>query len=540
MFKENREHLQQTFLSSIAWMSEEVKNKLLKSWASVYYEEVFCKIDETIFACLYSVETGRINFPVNILLSLEYFKHIFDYSDEELINQFYFNVQISYALGLKNVGELNLAPRTLYYFRERINKYVEINPQKEDLIYQAFLELTKKFVEEVKIKTKEQRMDSTLIKSNIKDSSRLALAMDVLGQAIKVMPMDIFTDEIKRYISKNYRNSILYKTKSSDVKTKLKNIIEFCIEIRDYAHNILKMNATTEIKTLNRFIEEQTKNTNIGIYEIKENKEIKSSFLQSAYDTDATYKKKSKKESKGYVVNIAETCSDENGFQIITDYVVEKNIKSDISMAKERFYRINDEYDCEKMYLDGGYYGDELEDIAKECKIKTNYTNMVGGIIEKDGINISDFEISNDYKVCKCPMGAKAIGAYYSNDLIKACFLKVDCGMCKMKNKCIVEEGKDFYRLIARKKTLTAELVRNDIIENKKVNTSRRVAIEGTNSELKRRHKLDDTKIRGLKRMRLVVGLKITACNIKRLIKNTVANANKSIKLFNQVQSVTN
>jgi len=49
---------------------------------------------------LYREDDGRPNFPVNIMLSLEFIKHFKDYSDEELIEQFYFNYQIIYALVL--------------------------------------------------------------------------------------------------------------------------------------------------------------------------------------------------------------------------------------------------------------------------------------------------------------------------------------------------------------------------------------------------------------------------------------------------------
>ncbi|KYH31494.1 hypothetical protein MOMUL_22330 [Moorella mulderi DSM 14980] len=50
-------------------------------WAPIYYEHVFCKIDEKKFAPLYCENNGRPNKPVNILLSLEFIKHLYDYTD---------------------------------------------------------------------------------------------------------------------------------------------------------------------------------------------------------------------------------------------------------------------------------------------------------------------------------------------------------------------------------------------------------------------------------------------------------------------------
>ncbi|MCL0077775.1 hypothetical protein M1N61_01765 [Peptococcaceae bacterium] len=60
-------------------MNPSIKAKLEKSWATIFYEHVFCNIDEKPFSVLYS-DIGRPNFPVNILLSLEYIKHLKNYS----------------------------------------------------------------------------------------------------------------------------------------------------------------------------------------------------------------------------------------------------------------------------------------------------------------------------------------------------------------------------------------------------------------------------------------------------------------------------
>ncbi|MDD4402493.1 MAG: transposase [Desulfitobacteriaceae bacterium] len=65
-----------------------------------------------MYAPLYCLDNGRPNTPVNILLSLEIIKHQFGFTDEEILEQFYFNFQILYALGIRNLGEVYIAERT--------------------------------------------------------------------------------------------------------------------------------------------------------------------------------------------------------------------------------------------------------------------------------------------------------------------------------------------------------------------------------------------------------------------------------------------
>jgi hypothetical protein len=118
VFRENDGHNQQTLLGSTQWMDPKVREKLLKSWAPIFYEHVFCRIDEKPFSVLYGT-TGNPNFPVNIMLSLEYIKHMRDCSDLELLDAFSFDYQVNHAVGIQTLGEKNLAERTLYAFRRK-------------------------------------------------------------------------------------------------------------------------------------------------------------------------------------------------------------------------------------------------------------------------------------------------------------------------------------------------------------------------------------------------------------------------------------
>ncbi len=112
MFRPNNNHNQQTLLDSTQWMNPRILEKLKKSWAPIFYEHVFCKIDEEPFSVLYGT-TGKPNFPVNIMLSLEYIKHMNGYSDLQLLDAFYFDYLVNYAVGIRTLGEINLAERTL-------------------------------------------------------------------------------------------------------------------------------------------------------------------------------------------------------------------------------------------------------------------------------------------------------------------------------------------------------------------------------------------------------------------------------------------
>ncbi len=64
-------------------------------------------------------------------------------------------------------------------------------------------------------------------------------------------------------------------------------------------------------------------------------KDIAATSLQSAYDPDATFWNKNGKVNKGYIFNMAETCADENPFQLVTDYTTKNSSTADTEIVLE-------------------------------------------------------------------------------------------------------------------------------------------------------------------------------------------------------------
>jgi len=163
MFKKNTKHQQPALISAISELPEKQLKLLKRSWSESFYRDFFCKLDEEIFAVLYASEPSRPNVPVNVLVGLEVLKAGFGWSDEELFENFCFNLQVRYALGYDRLGDGDFAIRTLYYFRERLSKhYLETG---NNLRKKAFEQVTDIQIEELQVRTGMQRMDSTHIAS---------------------------------------------------------------------------------------------------------------------------------------------------------------------------------------------------------------------------------------------------------------------------------------------------------------------------------------------------------------------------------------
>src|SRR3972149_1241610 len=99
MFKLNEQHRQVTLFGMTYQFPVGVMKRLDNSWATAFRKLIFEKIDERRYAGLYSTVDSRPNFPVNIWVGLEIIKWMHDYTDEELLDEFHFNLLVARALG---------------------------------------------------------------------------------------------------------------------------------------------------------------------------------------------------------------------------------------------------------------------------------------------------------------------------------------------------------------------------------------------------------------------------------------------------------
>jgi len=518
MFKSNDDHLQNSLFDSTQWMNPSIRKKLENSWAPVFYEHVFSKIDEAPFAVLYS-EIGRPNFAINYLLSLEYIKHMRADSDESLIESFYFDYLVNYALGIKTLGEKNLAPRTLYYFRKRIYDYLLNNPDKEDLLFGQFINLVETFAKEAGTSLDKQRTDTTLFKSNIKKAGRMSLAYDVLREAIKAIPEEQMTENLKNATSSTFKRDLLYLCKANETDTKLTLVLNLCREALDILLNVPSMKESSQVRILTRFLNEQSVCDPDNDKLIpKSKKDISSDSLQSAYDEDATFRTKGKVSQSGYALEVSETCSKDNPFQLITDYDVAPNNTSDVEMFENRIEDISKNTGCKDMYLDGSFHSHELHKKANENGMNIHLTNMSGTEPVKK-VSLTEFEIDPVTSlIISCPKGHTGYHASASGSQTSVHYSVDVCSNCEMFDICHSKKQKKDYVVRISLNSWNTAKIRCKMMNEKVENTSMRAAVEGTCSSLKRMGQ-DKLPVRGKTKVKVFSGYNCCAQNIKRFIK---------------------
>ncbi len=302
VFRKNKDHLQVSMYGLDVLLSKGVKNMLQKSWAPAFREHIFLKINEQRFAVLYSDTASRPNFPVNVWVSLEMLKELFDLTDEELLEQFHFNYLFAHALGLEGLGELSVCRRTLNYIRNRLLEYEE--ETERNLLEEEFQALADDAAACFGVNTKLQRMDSSLVGSFIKKMTKLELLVKVLQNLYRDLPateQNRCQTRLGEYVESE-ADHITYRLKREQVEEHLKKVGELLFDLHEAYKDDDRINGLKSYRHVGRVLMEQydiKADGDTTEIEPKANKDINSGSLQNPADDEATYRKKGKKESKG-------------------------------------------------------------------------------------------------------------------------------------------------------------------------------------------------------------------------------------------------
>jgi len=408
MFRKNQRHLQPALISTVQDLPERQRQRLEQSWAGVFFQEVFCRLQEDPFAVLYADLPSRPNVPVNLLVGLECLKAGFGWSDEELYDAFLYNVQVRYALGYHALGQGEFDLRTLYNFRQRLSRYSQetgIN-----LLDQAFERITDEQLGAFELKTGQQRMDSTLVGSNIRQQGRLQLLVEILQRVHRMLsPADQerWAPILAPYLH-GHPGWFVYRLKKDDFGPHIEQVGRVMQGLLDDLH--AGYGERPEYGVLKRVFGEHFRVVEAHV-QAKAPPELSPCSLQSPDDWEATLRNKGHGLRQGYVANLTETCDPDNPFQLITKVQVAPNHTDDPLLLVAALPNLVARTALETLYTDGGYGGVAADRLLEDHRVQLLQTGIRGSRLNPDKLSIADFTFActeDGYPLTvTCPRGCQ-------------------------------------------------------------------------------------------------------------------------------------
>ena len=438
MFRKNEEHRQQKMFTAVDQLPDAARKILLNSWANYFYADFFSRLDEEVFSVIYSTNTSRPNTPVNILVGFEALKSGFGWSDEELYHHFLFDLQVRYALGLHDFDEGYFDLRTIYNFRSALVCYEQaygIN-----LIQKATEQITDEQIAQFKLKTGMQRMDSTQVQSNIRNMSRIQLLVEIIQRLHRILSLadqERYSSRFAAYIKEDSLH-YCYRIERDEAESRLNQIgTDLAFFVAEFESDY---QGKKEYEDLRRVFGEHFRFEEDRLV-IKKGKELSGATLQSPDDPEATYRRKSGENAKGYVANITETCDPDNDLQLITAVSVEPNITDDQKLMSDDLTGLKERTDIEEIVTDAGYTGPTANEAIEEHAVKQIATGIKGRKKKENELGLENFELTCDehgaISSIECPNGCMGeIKEGRKPGRYSAEFNSSDCTACPFCENC--------------------------------------------------------------------------------------------------------
>lgn len=536
MFRKNTRHQQIPLTSHVDELPEKLRKRLENSWGGVFYREIYSRIDETAFAVLYADIPSRPNVAVNTLVGLEFLKAGNGWTDEELYDNFSYDIQVRYALGYRQLGEGDFDLRTLYYFRERLSRYMQ--EKGVNLLEQAFEKVTDKQLAAYQVKTGKQRMDSVQVSSNIRQMGRVQLLVEVLQRVERMLNEGDRARHAEAFAPylKGHAGHYVYRMKGEEFGPHLQRIGEFMQQLLVELKPGYASEAVYQV--LERVFGEhfQTKQSEVSAIP---NAELSSACLQSPDDLEATYREKRGEGYQGYVANVSETCDPENKLQLITRVQVAPNNRDDDELLAEALPNLKERGGLEEMYTDGGYGGKQSDPVLAEQVVALIQSAIRGRNPDPDKPHLADFDIQfgegGKPSQMTCPQGQKVgVHTTHQQKSYVASFDLAVCQKCPLlkEGKCLAQAGKRDERLRVRFTQVEAQASqrRRRSKENKPRAGNLRAAVEATVRSVKLPFPEAQLPVRGKFRVACMLIGSAAVANVRRIQRYLQAKLQEEMK----------
>jgi len=502
-----------------AFLTPKQRKLLDDGWPGIFREHILPSIPVHKVGRYFEETFGRPSKELYSSIGALVLQQIHDFTDEESVRQYALDIQWHYALNITETSDTAkyISLRTLWK-----NRNIVVQNGLEEDIFKAS---TAKLAQDFKVSTDKQRIDSVHIKSNMRRLGRIGIFSESIHKFLKNIKRGqkeqfatIDKKVADQYLTKDALGCFS-KVKPSASKKTLSDVSRDLFDLVQQFKGCPDVTGMYSYQLLERVLNEHCKLTDDkdNPLEIKNSREIPSDSLQNPSDPDATY---SGHKGQGYQVQVMETfCDDEKekeqSLNLITHVEVEPAHESDANAIVPAIESVEERDLKPKELIADSLYGSD-DNCKKADQHDVELVAPTMGSVDKDKLNLADFQFSPKGEILACPQG-HALAKVKKRKKTSIGFSATSCQNCPDLERCPVKKGKKYYYLRFTDKEM--RIAKRRLHEHSAEFRDRyrwRAGVEATMSEYDRRTGVKHLRVRGLKAVRFCATLKALGVNIFR------------------------
>ena len=519
-----RDRATQYLFDEWEFLGEKRKKMLAKGWPGIVRGELLERLPIERVRLCFDAKQGRPTKELYTMVGVVVLQQMLDLTDREVVAALAFDARWHYALDIRWESDADkyVCERTVRGYRKRM---VELGLDRV-----IFERLTDRLLAVFEVETGKQRLDSTLIRSNMRHLHRGEIFVGVMRRFLKALRRSqkeefekVGKELVERYV-KEEAGGCFSCVKPSEVQRTVERMGEDLLWLVERFRGNGVVEKMASYGMLKRVLSEQCEVVGGEGEEkrvrIREPKEVRSDSLQNPSDPDATY---DKHKGQGYQVQIMETYGDEEegSLDLITYVEVERACESDAGALLPAIEETQERgWGPEEVLADGGYGSDENVQKALEKNVEVISPANKGMPLPRGRIGLEEFEFEEETgEVSCCPAGERPIRTgCRPSGVYTASFDRETCLGCELRGRCPVRIGPQSARL----KPYTGKkfrLARRRAKEKGPAFREKyrwRAGIEGTMSRYKSQMGAKRLRVRGMGAVCFAVRLKALGMNILR------------------------
>lgn len=522
-----RDHQTGDLFDPWAHLGEQRRRMLDRSWAAVFRQHLLEVLPVGEVAKQFDAAMGRPSKDLYVALGVLILQQLHDLTDAATVEALAFNITWHYALDIRDDSDAYLCEKTLRNYRRRV-----IERGLDEMLFRS---LTDRLIRAFKVDTSQQRLDSTAIRSAMRNLTRLGVVVETMAKFCRQLAQEypqlyarVDSQMIQRYIDR-VGEGCFADTSPSESKRRLpeagQDLLQLAVMFRE-----TDAVGLASFAILQRVLGEQfevsvpTEDQDLPI-RVKEPSQIPCDNVRNPADPDSSY---NKHRGQGYMAQIMETYQQDDDDDapptqpdLITHVSVHKMTIHDghrlAPAVKDTRRRA---VEPQQLLADSHCGSNELVRKMAEQGVTLISPAMSAKGSKQGQFTLEQFELDNQGLIIHCPAGHQPLTTSLGREKLQARFDAATCQGCRLLAACPVrkslERGESPRWQYTRQRLAMRQRRLEDQAESFKKLYRWRAGIEATMSRLKHQMRLAHLRVRGLPAVTYRVVLRALGLNIHR------------------------